>query len=143
MKNIYKVLITALLVSSISSADGIVIANSSVASAGLSKSEVSKIFLGKQTVWSDGSGIVTGYQVDTASASTFFNGYVGKKFKKFKKYWLKKVFSGNGVAPKTFSSSAQAVTFVKATHGAIVFIDAASAPAGVTAVSIDGAATFK
>lgn len=125
-------------------ADGMVIANSSSGQAALSKGEISKIFLGKQTSWANGSSISVGYHSsDNDVSQTFFKKFVGKKYKKFKKIWLKKVFSGNGVAPQTFDSSAKAVAYVSSTAGAIAFIDASSPPSGVTVIEIGGVSSFK
>lgn len=142
MNKLLKLLLATSLTITLMQADGMIIVNSSVGQDTLSKDEVSKIFLGKHLSWADGSKINMGYQINTNSNTIFFNKIIGKKFKKFKKYWLKKVFSGNGTPPKTFDNSDKAVNFVKSTSGSISYIDVATAPAGVTVIMVDGDKSF-
>ena len=104
------------------SESGYIIANKDVQVNKLSKQELSSIFLGNKQFWDNGSRIKTSYIMDKSEFSfIFFNQYVEKAYKKFKRYWLKKIFSGYGAAPKNFKNPEQIIDFVSRNSGAIGF----------------------
>jgi ABC-type phosphate transport system substrate-binding protein len=98
---------------------GVVIAGKDVGTAAITKEELANIFLGKKTIWDDGSRIAIGYMPIPADiADSFFDTLLGHGHQRFKKYWLKKVFAGYGIAPKLFKS----VEFVERNEGSIAFV---------------------
>lgn len=105
--------------------------NESVSLDEMDKSDLGKIFLGKTVNWPDGKRIVLGYSTeDGEKLESFFQEVTGKSRKRFHKYWLKKVFSGYGVPPKRFSSSREALEFVRGRQGAVVYVTMGEPVAG-------------
>ena len=97
--------------------------NESVNLEAVDKSDLAKIFLGKTVNWPGGGRIVLGYSTENGEElENFFQEVMGKSRKRFHKYWLKKVFSGYGVAPKQFRSDKEAMEFVRDRAGAVVYV---------------------
>ncbi len=104
---------------------GIIVVSSDVNISTLSKSELERIFLGKTTIWDDGKRIQIGLSVhNTKKANHFFKNYIGKNQRRYKKYWLKLVFAGYGIAPKIFKSDKKAINYTKNKEGVITFVSA-------------------
>jgi len=101
---------------------GKVIVNSSNTQA-ITSLDVKKIFLGKKTLWDNRSTSMVSYPNTLDSVGlNFFEIVINKKHKKFKKYWVKKVFSGNGTPPKMLNTDADVAKFVAQNPGGIGFI---------------------
>lgn len=119
-----------------SAEDVVIIVNQSVNETTLSKKDVSNIFLGKKTSWSDGSNIK--YVVRTGDIHTsFIKSYLGKKESQFKTYWKKQVFTGKGSPPKELNSDQAMVDFVAQTAGAIGYVSAGIDVSKVKTITIN------
>lgn len=134
-------LITTTLLSSVLSvslmAGGQMIVNSSVSDA-LSADDIKAIYLGKKTQLVDGQAAKPAYP-DTIDAvgTAFFTDVVKKSHKKFKKYWVKRVFAGNGVPPKSLSNDGDVIKYVTNNPGGIGFVsEGTSLPNGVKTIPI-------
>jgi len=102
---------------------GVVIAGKDVSVQELSKTELANIFLGKKTNWEDGTRIMIGYMMTPAeTVDGFFDEVVGRSHRRFKKYWVKKVFAGYGIAPKLFKNMEKALEFIEQNAGCIAFV---------------------
>ena len=102
---------------------GMVVVGKEAAVQELSKNELANIFLGKKTNWADGTRINIGYMADDSQKmDEFFEEYVGQSHRRFKKYWVKKVFAGYGIAPKLLKDVENAVEFVNRNKGGIAFV---------------------
>jgi len=89
----------------------------------LSKSEIERIFLGKTTILEDGTRIqVVLSTSDSDVTDNFLKDFTGKSQRRFKKYWLKLVFAGYGIAPKFFKSDEKAKSYIQKQDGVIAFI---------------------
>lgn len=90
----------------------------------LTQGELSRIFLGKKTFWESGARIAP-VLLDEQSPLTeaFLEEHLKKTVRQYRAYWKRHLFSGQGTAPKTFSSSKQVADFVAATPGAIGVVD--------------------
>ena len=116
-----------------------IIASSNIKTEELSKNELSNIFLGKTTILKDWTRIKIAYSTKNAEKMNyFFSEYVGKSQRRFKKYWLKKVFAGYGVAPKIFKNTKNAIDYTKNKDSIITFItiDDKASPEGVSIISV-------
>jgi len=101
---------------------GYIIANEDVPVNEISKSDLSYIFLGNKKFWNNNCRIRASYITDKSKTSSiFFNDYVEKAYKKFKRYWLKKIFSGYGSAPISFKNPESLIDFISNNSGAIGF----------------------
>ncbi len=94
--------------------DFLVIVNSGVQEDNLNQSALRRIYFGFTTQWKDFEKIKPAY-VDN---DDFWN-YISTSKTKFKSFWTKRVFSGNGVAPEEFGDSNMVIDYVSKTKGAI------------------------
>ena len=123
-----------------------IIANKSVPVDEISKEEISYIFLGNKQFWNDSTRIKTSYVIDRSEFSfIFFDEYVEKTYKKFKRYWLKKIFSGYGAAPKSFKKSESLIDFISKNEGAIGFYigEKPQSNQNIKVIKVDGSEFIK
>jgi ABC-type phosphate transport system substrate-binding protein len=92
----------------------------------ISAADISRIYLGKKTFWDSGARISPSL-LDEKSPLTesFLEQNLKKTVRQYRAYWKRHLFSGQGAAPKTFSSSKQVADFVASNPGAIGIVDAA------------------
>jgi ABC-type phosphate transport system substrate-binding protein len=102
----------------------------------LSDDEVKNIFLGKKTTWSDGKTIVPVTQEGTPRHEQFTEGLLGKTVHQFTIYWKKALFTGTGIAPKSFKSDGDVNAFINANPFAIGYIDEKSLDGSVKRVTL-------
>jgi ABC-type phosphate transport system substrate-binding protein len=90
----------------------------------ISQAEIARIYLGKKTFWDSGVRIEPSL-LDEKSPVTesFLEENLKKTARQFRAYWKRHLFSGQGTAPKTFSSSKLVADFVAANPGAIGIVD--------------------
>ncbi len=97
----------------------VVIVNKNVDETTLSKSSIRRIYFGFTTQWKNFDRVKPSYT--EVSNAAFWN-YISTEKGKFKSFWTKKVFSGNGVAPDEFNDGQGVIDFVSSTDGAIGII---------------------
>ena len=102
---------------------GVIVVSNDVDISKISQSDLQSIFLGKKTLWNDGKRIKIGLSTeDTAKLDGFLTDNIGKTKRRFKKYWLKKVFAGYGIAPKIFNNNEKAIQFAQEQENSITYI---------------------
>ena len=119
----------------------VIIVSESVDLSKISKNDLQNIFLGKQTLWKDGKRIqISLSNEDEKLLDDFLANSVGKTKRRYKKYWLKKVFSGYGIAPKIFTNNTKTIQFVQEREHAIAFvtIDDSQSIEGMKVLNIEG-----
>jgi ABC-type phosphate transport system substrate-binding protein len=101
-----------------------VIVSTEVEVSAISQAEVARIYLGKKTFWDSGARIQPSL-LDEKSPVTesFLEDNLKKTVRQFRAYWKRHLFSGQGTAPKTFTSSKLVADFVAANPGAIGIVD--------------------
>lgn len=119
-------------------AEVVFIANSSVPTNSLSKTQLKDIFLGNQVKWPDNIQIKVVTLKKGDIHKEFSKNYMQKSTSQFKMYWKKMVFIGKGSAPKKFESENDLVSFVADTEGAIGYISPGTQPEGIKVLSISG-----
>lgn len=97
----------------------VVIVNSDVKEESMNQSSIRRIYFGFTTQWQNFEKIKPAYT--KISDEEFWN-YISTSENKFKSFWTKRVFSGNGVAPEEFDDSQKVIDFVTRTKGAIGII---------------------
>ena len=107
-------------------ADYILITDNSNPVTTLSAKEVKNIYLGKKSVWSDGSHITVFTQTVSNVNRPFMKEMVRKTPQQFSTYWKKSLFTGTGLPPKDYSSDDAIKAAVAAKPGAIGYIQASS-----------------
>ena len=104
--------------------DVLIIANPGIEVSSLKKKDIRDIFTGKRTRW-DGSGkIIIATLEDSQVHRDFVRQFVKKTPSQFKNYWRQKVFTGEGMIPRTFRDEESLIDFVAHTRGAVGYISA-------------------
>ena len=128
MKHIIAILMLALLsVSSVAlAADYILITDNSNPESTISVRDVKNIYLGRKTVWSDGSHITVFTQTGAAVTALFMQEMVRKTPNQYATYWKKSPFNDTGLPPADLSSDQMVKAAVAAKPGAIGYISASA-----------------
>jgi ABC-type phosphate transport system substrate-binding protein len=129
-------LVAMLTLASRVEAQVLVIANSSVKAAEISKGDLRDVFTGASTSLKDGSRAVPVLLKSGAVNDEFLTAYVGKSDSAFRASWRSLVFSGQASMPKTFDSDAALVEYVAHTSGAIGYINKTSPHEGVKVLAV-------
>jgi ABC-type phosphate transport system substrate-binding protein len=117
-------------------ADLKVIANSSVAASSVSADELKGVFLATKTSLSDGSHVEPVLLKGGATHEAFLKEYVGKTDSAFETYYRSLVFTGKASMPKALASDGDMVGYVAKTKGAIGYVSAGAATAGVKTLEV-------
>ena len=93
----------------------------------LSADDLTRVFLGKKTLWESGTRIVPVMpEEESPAGETFLAGTLAKSVSQFRTYWKRLLFSGGGTVPKVFRTSGQIMDFVARQPGAIGVVEAAA-----------------
>lgn len=126
--------LTSVLCSQVVMAEIAVIVHPSNANS-LDEATISKIYLGREKSYADGSSVIPMSLSETAAASTAFNEKVLKKSSsQLKAYWSKLVFTGKGTPPKEVATDADMVKLVAGNPNVMGYVDAAKVDASVKVV---------
>ena len=114
-----------------------VIVHPSSAVESLSRRELADLFLKKTTAWPGGSAV---HPVEPPSdgevRGRFATHAMGKSPAALKTYWNKLIFAGREVPPVEKRSDEEVVAYVRSTPGAVGYVAAESAVAGVKVVKV-------
>ena len=122
--------------SNVAAADLKVIANPSVGAASVSADELKGVFLATKTSLSDGGHVEPVLEKGGPTHETFVKEYLGKTDAALQTYYRSLVFTGKASMPKTLASDAEVVAYVAKTKGAIGYVGAATAAAGVKVLEV-------
>lgn len=139
MKNLFIALffgLCALVLAGNAQAQVIVIANPSVKSDSVSKSDLRDVFTGASTSLSDGSHVKPVLLKQGSTNDEFISGYLGKSAAWLLVNWRGLVMSGQATMPKSLDSEAEVVEYVAKTAGAIGYIGKATPHDGVKVLAI-------
>ena len=125
--------ITAILVLALLSVSGVVLAgdyvlitdNSNPVTT-ISAKDVKNIYLGKKSVWSDGSHITVFTQTTSGINKDFMKEMARKTPQQYSTYWKKSLFTGTGLPPKDYPSDDAIKAAVAAKPGSIGYIQASA-----------------
>jgi ABC-type phosphate transport system substrate-binding protein len=119
-------LASTLLFSSFSFSDMAVIVHPDNAST-FNESIIKKIFLGKQTKFTNGQVALPMNAAETSPTYDAFNEkVVGKSRTQINAYWARLVFTGKGDLPKVLLSDSEIVATISVNQGAISYVDSSS-----------------
>ncbi|MCJ8345081.1 hypothetical protein MJH12_06045 [bacterium] len=126
-------------------ADGYILVNTKVPLEEFSRKELKRVFLGKQTLWKNDKVILPCYQYNNdATDRVFFKNILRRSHSRFKRYWLKRLFSGNGIQPSEFESADEILEFVASNRGAVCYVKSKEKLEGkkIRIIPIDGKISF-
>ena len=114
-----------------------VIANEGVSETELSKDVAAKLFLKQAAKFPSGTAAKP-VDLNKASAvrAEFSTAVLGRPVTAVETYWQQQIFSGKDVPPPAKASDDDVIAFVKGTPGAIGYVSAAAATAGVKVIAI-------
>jgi hypothetical protein len=137
MKLISRTLIAGLVMAGFAlAADVKVVANSSVGASSVSSEELKGVFLATKSALADGSRVEPVLAKGGAAHDAFLKEYLGKTDAALQTYYRSLVFTGKASMPKTLTSDAEVVAYVAKTKGAIGYVSAAAAVAGVKTLEV-------
>lgn len=90
----------------------------------LSPQDVQMIFLGKKTVWQDGSPIVPLVQLNSETTETFLDEMLKITPKQYYLYWRKALFTGRGIPPDEVANDRAMIERLLETPGSIGYVSA-------------------
>jgi chemotaxis protein histidine kinase CheA len=104
---------------------------------GASREAIRNVYLGKTSVWPNGT---TARPMNRPSGSAagrkFFGGVLGMSGGEFKEHWSSLQLSGGGIAPSTISSAETMVAKVAATRGGIGYVLESELPSNTSGVKL-------
>ena len=93
----------------------------------LTTDDLTRIFLGKKTLWESGTRIVPVMpEEESPTGELFLSGTLKKSVSQFRAYWKRLLFSGGGAVPKVFRGHDQLLDFVARQPGAIGVVEASA-----------------
>jgi ABC-type phosphate transport system substrate-binding protein len=114
-----------------------VIVNPANQATSLTREEVSKLFLRKQTTWHSGLAVEP---VDQVPASPIREKFVQwahhRSASALAYYWQQQVFSGRGSPPPEKANDAEVIQYVAQNPGAIGYVSAGAKPGGVKTLTV-------
>jgi ABC-type phosphate transport system substrate-binding protein len=113
-----------------------VIANPSVKTDSVSKSELKEVFTGESSSLKEGGHVVPVFQKEGATHTEFLTSYVGESPAGILICWRGMVMSGRASMPKSLGSDAEVVDYVAHTPGAIGYISKAAPHDGVKELAV-------
>jgi hypothetical protein len=140
MNNGTRLLLIACLVvagaSVLAAGDVRIVANPSIGAGAVSADEIKGVFLATKTTLSDGSHVEPVLAKGGAAHEAFLKEYVGKTDSALQTYYRSLVFTGKASMPKILASDAEVVAYVSKTKGAIGYVSAGAAVAGVKTLDV-------
>jgi ABC-type phosphate transport system substrate-binding protein len=115
----------------------IVIANASVKSVAVSKSELRDVFTGASSNLKDGSSVAPVLLKQGATHNEFLTAYLGKSDTALRATWRSQVFSGQATMPRSLESETAVVEYVAQKTGAIGYVSKATPHEGVKVLAVE------
>lgn len=138
-------ILNLLIASLYSTEQGVIVVSDNLDITNISKSDLEDIFLGRKTLWNNGKRIKIALSSQNAEKlNKFLVDNIGQNKRRFKKHWLKKVFSGYGIAPKIFNKNDKALAFAKKQDNSIsyIIIENDTQLQGIKVIDIEGEKYF-
>lgn len=106
----------------------VVIVHADNPAAALRRSQLSDIFLGRQTSWPDGSAVVPVEQSGrSALRARFCEDVHGRSIGAVQAYWEQAMMSGRGTPPRAKSGDAEVIAHVRAEAGGLGYVSVGAA----------------
>ena len=103
----------------------------------VSRAELSKIFLGRLRTWSDGTPARPVDQLPDRPVRERFSRRVhARSVVMVEVYWKRQIFSGRGVPPAELRDDQRVLEFVRASPGAVGYVDADTSAGGVRLLAL-------
>lgn len=116
----------------------VVVVNTDSKLKAISRDELSRIYLGKLTLWEQSGTRVAPAMPDESSAlgQAFLEDATKKTVDQYRAYWKRQLFSGGGTPPKVYKRASEVVDYVARNPGGIGIVEPGTADARVRAVEV-------
>lgn len=122
----------------VAAGDGlVVIANPGNSLESIESKDLQRIYLGKKTMWDDGTSIVTVMPKAGTVHDRFIEDFLDRSVQRFATYWRQMVFTGKGVPPRSFVQETDLVSFVASTPGSLGFASDGADMSGVKVLTVE------
>ncbi len=115
----------------------VVIANPGISLESIESKDLQRIYLGKKTMWDDGTSIVTVMPKQGNVHDRFIEDYLDRSVQRFATYWRQMVFTGKGVPPRSFVQETDLISFVASTPGSLGFASDDADMSGVKVLTVE------
>ncbi len=133
----YLLMLTVTLMSSSALAEVVVIVNAANSNGAISKSHLSRIFMGKAQEFEGGGKAVAVNQISAStSRSAFDSDVLGKTTAQINAYWSKQMFSGGGTPPTELNGDLAVLQHVAGSPEAIGYVDSSAVNGSVKVLTI-------
>jgi ABC-type phosphate transport system substrate-binding protein len=91
----------------------------------ISRDELSRIYLGKLTLWESSGTRVAPAMPDESSAlgQAFVEDATKKTVDQYRAYWKRQLFSGGGTPPKVYKKTSEVIEYVARNPGGIGIVE--------------------
>ncbi|MCX6591537.1 MAG: hypothetical protein NTZ56_08440 [Acidobacteria bacterium] len=113
-----------------------IIANPSVGTSSVSMNELKDVFLSSKSALADNSHVEPVLEKSGPAHEAFLKEYLGKTDNGLQNYYRSLVFTGKAAMPKTLPGDSEVVAYVAKTKGAIGYVSAGAATAGVKTLAV-------
>lgn len=134
---VFLLLAMSFVLHGLSGAQVIVIANSKMKAASISKGELRDVFTGAATNLKDGTAVAPVLLKQGVTHDRFLATYLDKNDGSLRMAWRNLVFSGQANMPKSVESESAMVEYVAHTNGAIGYISRATPHDGVKVLTVE------
>jgi len=100
----------------------VIVANSSVKIAEISKSDLNEIFTGASSNFINGSRAIPATLKSGPVHEAFLKGYIGRTELLFRGNWRGLVFAGKGTMPHAFDTEAELIHYIASVPGSIGYV---------------------
>jgi len=130
-------IIVTCIFSQLATAEVVVIVNAKNTIVSISKSDLSRIFLGKADSYGDGAKAIPINQIfSSTTRKEFDKNLLRKTSMQIKAYWSKQMFAGNGIPPKEFNGDLDVLLFISQDNSAIGYIDSSALNGSVKVIKV-------
>ncbi|PCJ21320.1 MAG: hypothetical protein COB02_01675 [Candidatus Cloacimonadota bacterium] len=125
MKKIIKTILLFSLLASACFADLILIAHKDFPIDFISRDNLKRIYDNKMKIWPHGGSVVR-VLLKRGRIHKNFCKIIKRSPSNLKRFWKKQIFTGKGLAPKSFISQENIVEFVSSNRNAIAYVDSSA-----------------
>jgi ABC-type phosphate transport system substrate-binding protein len=108
---------------------------SNKAAQGLTRAQLSQLFLKKTTRWADGKRVLPVEPADLQTRERFARRIHGKSSTAVKSFWNQQIFAGREVPPLEKASDGEVVAYVRANPDAIGYVSPGADVSGVAVIT--------
>jgi len=131
------VLIGALAALSISYAEVFVVVHQNSPLQELSSQKIKRIYLNRKKTWDHGGIILKTTLNKHQVHKEFCSRFLSKNPKRFERFWLRIVFTGEGEPPKSISTEEELLEFIAAHENALGYVSKKPDHNGVRVIKVD------